>query len=312
MRVATIDIGTNTVLLLIVESLPDGSMLPLAERATITRLGAGVDRTRTLSPEAIARTRACLETYARVIEELVVERTAVVGTSAVRDCGGAGELRTIVNALFGVDVRVLSGAEEARLTFAGALSGLEVPYGSEIAVFDIGGGSTEVVEGLHEGGEADLSYVESFDLGSVRLTERHVVNDPPTPAELAALERHTREAFARVPPLRSNETPVGVAGTMTTLAAVALGVSPYVGSRVHGRVLDTEQLRRVLQHLSALDLRARKLLPGMEPMRADVIVAGGTIALGLLDHWHSEAVRVSDRGLRWGIARELVARSPLS
>jgi exopolyphosphatase/guanosine-5'-triphosphate,3'-diphosphate pyrophosphatase len=133
-----------------------------------------------------------------------------------------------------------------------------------------------------------------------------VFNDPPTSTELTELARNARAAFAQVPPLAAGDIPVGVAGTMTTLAAVALEVAPYVGAQVHGKVLPREQLREVVQKLAGLDLRTRRLVPGMEPNRADVVVAGGHIALALLDHWQADAVRVSDRGLRWGVASQLL------
>lgn len=147
MRVATIDIGTNAVLLLVAESRPDGSTRAVVDRATITRLGEGVDRSRTLSPAAVARTRSCLETYATLARELGAERVAVVGTSAMRDAYGGDELRAAIHSLLGVEVRVLSGEEEARMTFAGGLDGLHIQHGTDVALFDIGGGSTEVVIG---------------------------------------------------------------------------------------------------------------------------------------------------------------------
>jgi exopolyphosphatase / guanosine-5'-triphosphate,3'-diphosphate pyrophosphatase len=310
MRVATIDIGTNTVLLLVAEAAPDGSLHAIAERATVTRLGEGVDRSRTLSRNAVERTRACLERYAKVVRELDVGRVAVVGTSAMRDAQGAEDLRVAIRALFGVEVSVLSGVEEARLTFVGGLDGLGLEATADAALFDIGGGSTEVVLGQLGKGQPALSYVQSFDVGSVRLTERHISSDPPTEAELAVLAGSAADAFAAVPPLVAEAIPIGVAGTMTTLAAVALGVTPYVGARVHAIVLPTERLREVVQHLAMLDLRSRRAVPGMEPNRADVIVAGGYIALALLDHWRAAAVRISDRGLRWGLARELMRALP--
>jgi len=303
-RVASIDIGSNAVLLLVAEMSDSGSLRALTDVATITRLGQGVDQARTLLPEAVDRTRVCLEGYAKLAREHQVERVAVVGTSAVRDARGAQALSASVRNLFGVDLRVLSGEEEARLTFLGGLDGLDLLPGSQTALFDIGGGSTEVVVGRYGSGEPTLSYVESFDVGSVRLTERHALSDPPTPRELADVARSARAAFAQVPSLVAGQVPVGVAGTMTTLAAVALGIAPYVGARVHGAILSTEQLSRVVQELETLDLRSRRALPGMEPKRADVIVAGGHIALALLEHWHADAVQVSDRGLRWGVARE--------
>jgi exopolyphosphatase/guanosine-5'-triphosphate,3'-diphosphate pyrophosphatase len=306
MRVATVDIGTNTVLLLVAERGADGLLHAIAERATITRLGQGVDRSRRLAADAIARTRECLEDYGRVVSGLRVAKVAVVGTSAMRDAEGGEELRDRVRAIFGVDLRVVSGAREGRLTFQGAVSGLSLDLRSDLVVFDIGGGSTEVVVGRSEPDGATLSYVESFDIGSVRLTERHVTHDPPTPEDIRTLARESRDAFARVPPLPGATPPVGIAGTMTTLAAVSLRLVPYDGPRVHGHVMPVRELRRVVDHLATIDLDSRRDVLGMEPKRADVIVAGGVIALALLDRWNAEAVVISDRGVRWGLAEELL------
>ncbi len=247
-----------------------------------------------------------MEAYASVVRDAAVDRIAIVGTSAMRDARGGEDLRRSIRTIFGVDARVLSGDEEARIGFAGGLDGLDLPTNEEVAMFDIGGGSTEVVLGRQAAPEATLSYVESFDVGSVRLTERHIRSDPPSAAELAAISASASAAFARVPALTADATPVGVAGTVTTLASVAFSVAPYVGARVHGTILPVETLRRTIQRLAALDVSSRRRVVGMEPNRADVIVAGGYIALALLDHWQAGAVRVSDRGLRWGLARELL------
>jgi exopolyphosphatase/guanosine-5'-triphosphate,3'-diphosphate pyrophosphatase len=306
MRVAAIDIGTNTVLLLVAERGGDGAVRAVHERATITRLGEGVDRTRTLSPAAVARTRDCLEDYARTIRELGVNRIAVVGTSAMRDAAGGGELRAHARASLGVDARVLSGEEEARLTFRGAMGGLAIGEGDDVAVFDIGGGSTEVVIGRILAGEPLVDFGASYDIGSVRLTERHVAHDPPTAEEREVMMRAARSAFEPVPALGRARVPVGIAGTMTTLASVSLGLATYDGARVHGHVMPLRELVRVAGHMAALDLETRKRLPGMEPKRADVIVAGAMVALALLDHWGSSEVRISDRGVRWGLAEELL------
>jgi exopolyphosphatase/guanosine-5'-triphosphate,3'-diphosphate pyrophosphatase len=300
MRVAAIDIGTNSVLLLVAERKPDGSLVSLTDRATVTRLGAGVDRRRKLSPEAVERTCACLQSYAQVVTELAADRLVIVGTSAMRDAAGGEAVVKFIREAFGVDARVLSGAEEARLTFGGASSGLSL-NGYELAVFDIGGGSTEIALGRLPA----LSYVRSFDLGSVRMTERHVAHDPPTFAEREALARAARRAFVQVPQIGKAMTPLGVAGTMTTLAAVRLGIAPYDGARVHGQRMSREEVRRVVDELASVDLKDRRNLPGMDPSRADVIIAGGFIAVALLDHWESDDVVISDRGVRWGLAEEL-------
>jgi exopolyphosphatase/guanosine-5'-triphosphate,3'-diphosphate pyrophosphatase len=305
MRVATIDIGTNTVLLLVAERREGKALVAVEERARVTRLGEGVDVSRRFSALALERTQACLDEYAQVVQTLGVDRIAVVGTSAMRDAGGGEHLLAHIEASFGVAVRVISGQEEARLTFRGALGGLPVPDGSELAVFDIGGGSTEVVLGRLERDRAVIDYSESFDVGSVRLTERQVRTDPPDPLERSAVKETARHAFAAVPALKSGQTPVGIAGTMTTLAAVSLGLSAYDGSRVHGHAMSREELQRVVAELASMPLEARRLVAGMEPKRADVIVAGGIIALSLLERWDAREVLVSDRGVRWGLAEEL-------
>jgi exopolyphosphatase/guanosine-5'-triphosphate,3'-diphosphate pyrophosphatase len=337
MRVATIDIGTNTTLLLVAERAesvtsgkrgvgangpvgPDGggppALVALEEHAIITRLGEGVDQTRVLAPAAIARTNAALDRYAEIVRRLGVppERIAVVGTSAMRDAGGGEAVRAHVAARFGVEARTISGDEEARLTFAGALSGIPADAsGRDVVVFDIGGGSTEVVRGDRE--TRALSYARSFDVGSVRLTERHVRSDPPTEAERSAVLRAAADAFAAVPdaaphaesarPASPRSAPVGIAGTMTTLAAVSLGMQSYDGARVHGLTLPVSEIERVVGELARVPLDARRRIAGMEPKRADVIVAGGLVALAFLRRVGASAVTISDRGVRWGLAEEL-------
>ncbi|HXX69633.1 MAG TPA: Ppx/GppA phosphatase family protein [Polyangiaceae bacterium] len=307
MRVATIDIGTNTTLLLVAECDSDGTLFPILERATITRLGEGVDRYRRLAPEAIARTVASLDEFASLVSKAGVDRIAIVGTSAMRDAAGGESLRAHVRSSFGVDAQVLSGQEEARLTFRGALSGLSLGQRSrEIAVIDIGGGSTEVVVGQMGKPHPVLRFAESFDIGSVRLTERFVTHDPPSAAELDAIKRFALDTFRGVPELEPGATAVGVAGTVTTLAAVGLGIVPYDGARAHGAVLAREDIRATIDRLATVDLESRRNIPGMEPKRADVIVAGGIVTLTLLERWNAPALVVSDRGVRWGLAEELV------
>lgn len=301
MRVAAIDIGTNTVLLLVAEKTKDG-LVAVEEHAAITRLGEGVDRTRKLLPAAIARTSEVLDRYAGIIRRLGAERVDVVGTSAMRDAEGGAEVRAHVEKVIGVPARTVSGDEEARLTFAGALSGIpDVKAGDPVRVFDIGGGSTEVVHGA----SGEIGYAHSFDVGSVRLTERHVKSDPPMPEEIAVVRASARETFAAVPAFSSDVAPVGIAGTMTTLAAVFLRMKEWDGTRVHGLHLPVTELERVVGELAALPLADRSKVPGLEPKRADVIVAGGHIALVYLAHVGAREVIVSDRGVRWGLAAQL-------
>jgi exopolyphosphatase/guanosine-5'-triphosphate,3'-diphosphate pyrophosphatase len=303
MRVATIDIGTNTVLLLVAEGGGNGALRAVAERATITRLGQGVDKTRVLAPDAIARTTACLESYAQTIRELGVERVAVVGTSAMRDARGGDAIVRAVRETMGVEARVIPGDEEARLTFRGALSGMTIASDRAV-VFDIGGGSTEIVFAPTTGAFAP-TYARSIDVGSVRLTERHG-------EDLEALSRAARDAFADVPAVDAGTIPVGIAGTVTTIAAVSLSLAVYDGAKVHGHVMSRAALESVVRRLASVDVETRRTIAGMEPKRADVIVAGGIIAVSLLEHWGVDAIRVSDRGVRWGLAEEIAFRDDSS
>lgn len=303
MRVGAIDIGTNSVLLLVAEL--DGQQIsPVVERATITRLGEGVDRTRTLNPAATERTLACLRAYASELAALGVQRTSAVGTSALRDAAGGESFLDTAELVLGVRPAIISGDEEASLTFVGALSGLSIK--GSVAVFDVGGGSTEIIVGSAEPA-LRIEAATSLDIGSVRLFERHVRHDPPTAAEMAAVARDIELALVNAPGVRTNGTLVGVAGTVTTLAAISLGLSSYDSARVHGHVLSREQVFEVAAQLGSLDLQARQQLAGLEPKRADVIVIGAELVRQVLLWSGARELVVSDRGVRWGlVTRQLL------
>jgi exopolyphosphatase/guanosine-5'-triphosphate,3'-diphosphate pyrophosphatase len=328
-RVAAIDIGTNSVLLLVAEratpagDAPDAPdehegregregrepLSPLVEEATITRLGQGVDRARRLDPEAVARTLACLERYGRRLRELGVDRVDAVGTSAMRDAEGGEAFRARAAALLGVEPRTISGEEEAELTYEGALVGLGARAIDErgAIVVDVGGGSTELVAPAASG----LSRV-SLDVGAVRMTERHVRSDPPTEAELEAIRADVRSKLAAASHVARAEVSsvVAVAGTATTLLAVAHGVAPYDAARVHGATLEARELAETRARLAALTLDERRRVPGLEPKRADVIVAGAVVLEVVLEELarvdaRRAALVISDRGVRWGLAQRL-------
>jgi exopolyphosphatase / guanosine-5'-triphosphate,3'-diphosphate pyrophosphatase len=312
--VAAIDIGTNTVLLLIAaRDEATGAARPLLERATITRLGEGVDKTRQLAAPAVARTLECLRGYADDMRTHGVSRLAVVGTSALRDAAGGDAFLDEAGQILGERPRVIAGDEEAALTFRGALSGLELS--GDLLVFDVGGGSTELIAGSVSPARAATSRV-SLDIGSVRLFERHVQSDPPAPAELLAIEADVARELATAAPLalaRSQRRPtlVGVAGTVTTLKAVELGLEPYDGARVHGAVLTLSVVEALCAKLASLPLAARQQLPGLSPKRADVIVAGTILVRELLRRANAAELLVSDRGVRFGLIEDLLAaRAP--
>jgi exopolyphosphatase/guanosine-5'-triphosphate,3'-diphosphate pyrophosphatase len=300
-RVAAIDIGTNSTLLLVAEKRGD-DLVPVVERATITRLGRGVDASRTLDPGAVADTLACLAEYAQEIQRAGATRVAAVGTSAMRDARGGEDFRARARELLGVEPRVISGDEEAALTFAGALSGLGLA--GEVVVFDLGGGSTEILRGP-AGGPAREG--KSLDIGSVRLTERHVRVDPPRADELAAVRADARAALATLAFAGGSADVVGVAGTVTTLAAYALDVAPYDPARVHGARLSLETLAAATARLAAMPLAERRSQRAIDPKRADVIVAGGLVVEEILAWAGARELVVSDRGVRWGLARRLAA-----
>lgn len=305
MRVAAIDIGTNSVLLLVAERDARGDLVALVERATITRLGEGVDRTRRLAPEAVERTLACLAEYAQLLRQMRVERLDVVGTSAMRDAAaGEGFVRR-AEEILGVAPRVISGDEEARLTFAGALGGLGLT--GTVTVFDVGGGSTELVRGRTERGGGAIERACSLQIGSVRLFERFVRHDPPTPDELAVARALIRNELSSFDPPSRTEPLVGIAGTVTTLAAVARQIDPYDGHRVHGMRLPAGEVFDVAQRLWSLPFAERKALPGLDPRRADVIVTGAAIVVEALAWSQAPELIVSDRGVRWGLVEALAA-----
>jgi exopolyphosphatase / guanosine-5'-triphosphate,3'-diphosphate pyrophosphatase len=306
LRVATIDIGTNTVLLLVAEVAREGRLVPIVDHAEITRLGEGVDRTRSLAPEAIQRTLECLSRYAKAIAESGVSRVGVVGTSAMRDAGGKGFIERAAEIL-GVAPRVVSGEEEASLAFSGGL--LDLGLEGDVTAFDVGGGSTELIRGTTGAGGSEVHARASLDIGSVRLFERHVRSDPPSSMEMDVVRAFVLDQLLGVAPPPVGLPLVGMAGTVTTLAAVARGIDPYDPAKVHGMRLAAAELAAVGRRLGELPLAERKRVTGLEPKRADVIPVGAAIVEAIAVWARAGEVIVSDRGVRWGLALELV-RTP--
>lgn len=303
-RAAAIDIGTNSVLLLIAERRPSG-LVALQERATITRLGQGVDRTRVLSPEACDRTLRCLDEYAALIRAHEVTQIDVVGTSAMRDAQGGDSFIAAARGLLGFAPRVIAGAEEARLTFEGALTGTGVS--GPVVVVDVGGGSTEIVVGRTHADTAQVALSVSLDIGSVRLHERHLKGDLPTSRAVAELRADVRRALEGAPAPFLGATFVGVAGTMTTLAAMDAGLAVYDGRVVHGYRLGQQTISRFAETLVAEPAQVRRQRVGLDPARADVIAAGALIVDEVLRWAGADSLVVSDRGVRWGVVQRLLA-----
>lgn len=297
-RVAAIDVGTNTVLLLVAERSGPG-LVPVAERAEITRLGRGVDASGRLDPGAIRETVAVLGVYAREARTLGASRILCVATSAARDAANGAEFFEAARAAAGLAPEVISGEEEARLVYRSAWRDFGA-RGSPLVVLDVGGGSTE----LTWGDSPDPRGRTSLRIGAVRLTERHVRRDPPLPEEVAAVRAAAREALRPASagtPRGAAARLVAVAGTVTTLSAVAQALPAYDAARVHGSALALAALEALLERLAALTTPERAALPGMEPRRADVIVAGCAIVVEAMRATGFETLAVSDRGVRWGL-----------
>jgi exopolyphosphatase/guanosine-5'-triphosphate,3'-diphosphate pyrophosphatase len=274
--VAAVDQGTNTTRLLVAD-VEDGRLEELHRETRITRLGEGVDARGRLLPLPIARVRNALTDYRRTAESLGAERTLLVATSAVRDAENGEAFLGEVEWSYGFTTRLLSGDEEAGLTRAGIG---DVAPGT--LTVDIGGGSTELV--LDD-------FQTSLPMGSVRFTERHS-------EDVAALEAAAREVLPDLEP----EAAIGVAGTITTIAALDLGLPEYDRKRVDGHELSRDGAQAQVERLAALPLEERRRVPALEPERAPVIVAGGAILVAILDAYGLGAITVSERGLLHGAA----------
>ena len=297
-RVAAIDLGTNSTRLLVAD-IEGGRIEDLARETRITRLGEGVDERRRLLPVPIARVRNVLSDYRRTIEALGAERTLLIATSAIRDAENGEAFLGEIEWSYGFATQLLSGDEEALLMFRGVTSERRLDKGTVIV--DIGGGSTELVAGGPDG----VGWHDSLDIGSVRLTERFLHSDPPTSDELEACATAVRALLAeRVPnELRSaTRSAVGVAGTITSLAALALGLDEYDRDRVHGFRLTADALDEQLRRLAALRLAERRQVPALDPERAPVIVAGAVIAREVLSFFEADALEVSERDILEGAA----------
>jgi len=314
-RVAAIDCGTNSIRLLVADppTEPGGELVDLARRMEIVRLGQGVDRTGRLAPEAIERTRVALAEYAAQIGALGADRVRMVATSATRDATNAADFRDMVRATLGVDPEVITGAQEARLSFTGAVRGL--PSGRYLVV-DIGGGSTEFVLGdstvddaANSGPAGGGPAAISVDMGCVRMTERHLRDDPPSADQIAAatldIEVGVDTALTAVGE-PAGATVVGVAGTVTTVAGIALGLPRYDPERIHHARVSTVDVRRVADELLGMTHEQRLAVPVMHPGRADVIGAGALILKLILDRAGVPELVASEHDILDGIAYRLL------
>jgi exopolyphosphatase/guanosine-5'-triphosphate,3'-diphosphate pyrophosphatase len=301
-RVAALDCGTNSLRLLVADV--DGAVLSdVVRRMEVVRLGEGVDRTGRLSDAALARTFGVLDEYAAIIRSLDVERIRMVATSASRDASNRDEFVAGVLERLGVAPEVVTGDEEAALSFDGAtreLRGtplLAAPY----LVVDIGGGSTEFVVGDDDG----LRAARSVDIGCVRLTERHLVDDPPTALQVAAAIADINAAIddvATTVPLDAARTLVGLAGSVTTVVALVLGLTEYDATLTHHARVSAEEVSAVTQRLLAATRAERAAIPVMHPGRVDVIGGGSLVLDTIMQRCGFDSVVASEHDILDGIA----------
>jgi exopolyphosphatase / guanosine-5'-triphosphate,3'-diphosphate pyrophosphatase len=305
-RLAAFDVGTNSTRLLVAEVADGHLTAELAREMVITRLGRGVDATRRFDPAALARTLEVVAGYADRCRALGVQAARVVATSATRDVRNRDEFVAGVLAATGVEPEVLSGAEEAAATWAGATAGLQ---GDErTLVVDVGGGSTEFVVGVPPGTPEAMA---SLDIGCVRLTERHLPSDPPAAGEVAALRADVRAHLARLPAAldpASASRVVGVAGTVTTVVALALGLPAYDPAAIHHAAVAAGQVQATAARLLSMTVAERAALPVMAPGREDVIGAGAVVLDEVCRCFGFSRVVASEADLLDGVVLELAAR----
>ena len=310
--VAAIDCGTNSIRLLVAE-YTDGRLHDIVREMRVVRLGEGVDRTGRFAPAALDRTRAAVREYAATIAAAGAAGAAavrMVATSATRDVANRDEFFALVHAELGIEPDVISGAEEAALSFTGAASVLGDATGP-LLVADIGGGSTELVRGDLDG--TSPLQAHSMDVGCVRMTERHLHDDPPTAAQIAAVVddvEHALDAASREVAFAPAAPFVGVAGTVTTIAALALDLPHYDARRIHGSTITAGQVADVTERLLRMTRDERAALPVMHPGRVDVIGGGALVLRTIVQRLGLDTATASEHDILDGIALGLAGVSP--
>lgn len=305
MRVAVIDIGTNSTRLLIAEVPAEGPLEELHRESIVTRLGAKVDATGCLQDDAMQRVFETLARFRDLIDEHGATATTAVLTSAVRDAANGPEFMATVRERYDIDARTIGGDEEAELTFAGATSERS-ETGEELLVVDIGGGSTEFVTGRR----GTVDFHVSTQAGVVRQTERHIEHDPPRPAEIESLRREVAQVIRDNVPAehrRRVAQAIAVAGTATSCASIELGLHPYDRALVHRHILRRAVCTGILEHLSGLTEAERRAVTGLQPDRAPTIIAGVAMLLEVMDAFGLDAIEVSEHDILRGAALRLAA-----
>jgi exopolyphosphatase/guanosine-5'-triphosphate,3'-diphosphate pyrophosphatase len=293
---------------LVTEVGAEGKPRRIADMSRITRLGRGVDADGRLDPESAERTLDAIVEFSEKARALGAERIVAAATAALRDASDREDFITRVKQRTGVTLEIIGGDAEAELSYLSTQKGLTLDADNKLLIVDIGGGSTELIRA--QPGQA-LAVI-SLQMGSVRLTERIVHHDPPQAGEIAGLRDAVSDVLRQAGWRYRPDSMVGIAGTVTTLCAIELGLMQYSPDSVHGQPMAKSAITRLIGVLGSLPLEQRKKLPGMEPGRADVLLAGAVILERIMDHFNCEQVIVSDQGVRWGLIwRELEKPSVL-
>jgi len=303
MKIAAIDLGTNSVILLILEKTSGGALIPLFQRSTITRIGYRVGQTGMIQPEAAARTLETLQEYKTVIDQFEVAQVLAGATSALRDARNSAEFIESVTHTIQLQPQIISGEEEAR--YVQVATRHEFPaIDGDVLVFDIGGGSTELI--AYNGSK--IRYMQSHNVGAVRFTDAFVSGDPMTEAEAETAREAVLGSLPGSEILPGKATGIGCGGTITTLQAVNLQLFPYDSTKIHKSVLTIRDVKKLFNLFRSRPLEARKSITGLHPKRADIIPMGALIALSVMQKFGLEQIFVSDRGLRWGMIYDFIEK----
>ncbi|MGN0850297.1 MAG: hypothetical protein ACI4M4_01620 [Candidatus Ornithospirochaeta sp.] len=300
-RKAIIDVGSNSIKFFVGELAEDKTIATVLDTNDIARLGEGLDKTGVISPEAMERNVASVKAFAEKARELGADEIVAVGTMALRNAGNSAEFVEKVKAACGVEVKIIPGEEEARLSYLAILSGLTLEKDADIVIFDTGGGSTEFIYG--HGTELKKRF--SVNLGAVRITENYLKSDPVTKDEVAAAIAEIDKEFGEAGVEGSPKQLVGMGGTVTSMGAVKHKMVKYDPAVIQGSTLSRADVEEQIKEYSSRTIEERKTLAGLQPKRADVILAGACILSVILNRLGAESLTISDRGLRHGLAFDL-------
>ena len=306
MKIAAIDCGTNSIRLLIMDyQKADQSLTEIIREMRIVRLGEGVDQTKSFSEAALTRTKAAIEEYAKLIEHYSVEKIRFVATSATRDANNRDIFFVMVKKALGIEAEVITGEEEAALSFAGATRSLASKLEGPFLVIDLGGGSTELVVG-----QQTPTTAYSMNVGCVRMTERHAPGGNPTDSQEQAIRADVRAALAAAREkvdFSNVKTVIGVAGTVTTVAAHALKIDKYDPNVLHGAAISSQQVSQTAADFIKLSFEERTALPYMHPGRVEVITAGAIVLDEIIKEIKANKLIASERDILDGVAWSIVA-----